>query len=125
MSCAGTVYGIAIAVYFVKMERVRSVGRVLWFILVSSYSAAVLAGSALGEVWPWKAAGGMTWSILDIPLPVLMAGMLGAFLVMFAALYLFCPMVSETRVLKLALAGRAVSWQFSAGVWLLCFSATL
>jgi hypothetical protein len=31
--------------------------------------------------------------------------MLGAFLVVFAALYLFCPMVSETRVLKLALAG--------------------
>lgn len=101
MGFAGTVYGIAIALYFVSMERIRSVWRVLLFVVVSTcaYSAAVYSAFGLFEVWPWKASANMGSAKLDIPLPIPFgAGLLGAFLVLFAALYLFCPTVSQTRV---------------------------
>jgi hypothetical protein len=108
MGFPGTVYGMAIALYFVSMERIRSVWRVLLFVVVSTcaYSAAVDIAFRLFEVWPWKAGANTSSPKLDIPLPIpFVAGLLGAFLVLFAALYFFCPTVSQTRALKLALAG--------------------
>jgi hypothetical protein len=120
MGFAGTVYGIAIALYFVSMERIRSVWRVLLFVVVSTcaYSAAVRSAVGLFEVWPWKASANMGSAKLDIPLPIPFgAGLLGAFLVLFAALYLFCPTVSQTRVLKLALAGCCAGGFFGVLGW--------
>jgi hypothetical protein len=120
MGFPGTVYGIAIALYFVSMERIRSVWRVLLFVVVSTctYSAAVLSAFGLFEVWPWKASANMGSAKLDIPLPIPFgAGLLGAFLVLFAALYLFCPTVSQTRALKIALAGCCAGGFFGVIGW--------
>src|SRR5262249_12805890 len=108
MGFAGSVYGIAIALYFVSFERIRSVWRVLLFIIVSTcaYSGAVFSAFALFQVWPSKTGANMSSPKLDIPLPIpFVAGLLGAFLVLFAALYLFYQRVSQIRVLKLAFSG--------------------
>jgi len=116
----GITYGIAIAFYFIVFERLRSVQQVALFIFVSTcaYPAAEFTAFALYDKFPGNHPASTNSQDLGVPLPIFfVAGFLGAFLVLFAALYLFCAHLKDLRVLKLALLGALAGGVLGMAGW--------
>jgi hypothetical protein len=116
---AGDIFGALIAVYFLTYAGIRSVTKAIGLVVASSfaYFVAMFSGTILGMFA--SAAMGLhsNWDTdsaelrADMVAPLLIAGVLGAFLVLAAALRLYSAEPSWRRVMR-----KSLPWSLVGGL---------